>query len=148
MVFPPRGRRNRATREMVVVAGFDYVCHLDHTHFLPRSVIFSGSRSRFLTFRATKMVTSETECGDLDACFAERSKRYGHVTPSQLLPTPLCSCNVRPSAEARLLRPSTLQPARPAACAPASPSRSLPAGASGCCAQSAPEPAPRALYGN
>jgi hypothetical protein len=42
---------------------------------------FDGS---FLIFRATKMVTAETKCGDLDARFAERSKRDGHVTPSQL----------------------------------------------------------------
>jgi len=51
---------------------------------------------------------------------------------------PLCSCNVRPSAKARSLRPSTQQPALPAACAPASLSRSLPVAASGRCAHSAP----------
>ena len=37
----------------------------------------------FLIFRATKMMTAETECRDFDACFAEISKWDGHVTPSQ-----------------------------------------------------------------
>jgi hypothetical protein len=40
----------------------------------------------FLIFRATKMVTAETERGDLDGCFAKCSKRDGHVSPSQVLP--------------------------------------------------------------
>ena len=33
-----------------------------------------------LIFRATEMMTAETEYRDSDACFAELSKRGGHVT--------------------------------------------------------------------
>ncbi len=44
---------------------------------------------RFLVFRATKMMAAETECRDLDTCFAEISKRNGHVTPSQSLLGPV-----------------------------------------------------------
>ena len=36
----------------------------------------------FLIFRATKMMTAETERGDLDACLAKLSMRDGHVPPS------------------------------------------------------------------
>jgi hypothetical protein len=41
---------------------------------------FDGS---FLTFPATKMVTTEAECGDLYACLAKLATRDGQVTPSQ-----------------------------------------------------------------
>ena len=36
-----------------------------------------------LVLGATKMVAAQAECGDLDACFTEVSKRDRHVPPSQ-----------------------------------------------------------------
>jgi hypothetical protein len=43
----------------------------------------------FLVFRTTEMMTAETECRDFDTCFAEISKRDGHVAPSQWFPGPV-----------------------------------------------------------
>jgi len=39
--------------------------------------------SSLLGLSDPKMVAAQTECGDLDACFTEVSKRDGHMSPSQ-----------------------------------------------------------------